>query len=149
MRYVPTTAAFGSAVPRSLWMTKSVQEWCCPSLGHPDVRVGEDAVDALRAVLNDFVHRRDLELGLDIKQLDPRERRVWEFRSYIGTPQLRVLGCFALPNTFVATATRVRDDLEPKRGPKWTRAINEAAYTFDKLIEDYPASADTFRELVR
>jgi len=150
VEYRPTTAPIASVVPRRILLKKDICPSVVPVGEHPDPRVSLDAVDALQAVLNQFIHRVDaMLLGLDMKRLDPQSERVWEFRSYLRDPQLRLLGCFALENIFLGTAFRVRPDLEEKRGPLWTRAIKEAGRGFDHLVVDYPASSSGFRELVR
>jgi hypothetical protein len=105
-------------------MTPETFAWCHPSeAGHSDVRISATAVLQLQDVLNTFALGEEVIEGLDLKRLDPPDQEVWEFRSYIARPFLRVFGTFALPRNFVALAHRVRDDLELRSGPRWNRAI--------------------------
>jgi hypothetical protein len=88
-------------------------------------------------VWGQFMDWRD---GIDIKRLDPHEKDVWEIKSHLKKPQLRVFGWFVLPKWFIATNYAVRDDLEPISGPKWNAAINAA----DNHRANLVGSADFF-----
>jgi hypothetical protein len=47
-----------------------------------------------------------------MRRLRPDERDIWEIKSHLKKPQLRVLGWFALPKWFVGVHCVLRDDLE-------------------------------------
>jgi hypothetical protein len=75
-----------------------------------------------------------MQLGEDIRRLCPEGTDVWEIKSHLGQPQLRVFGWFVLPKWFIAVQGFVRDDLEKGRGPKWDRAIEAAAQARGTLV---------------
>lgn len=76
----------------------------------------------------------DYRDGVDIRRLCPDERDIWEIKSHLKKPQLRVLGWFALPKLFVGVHPVVRDDLEKKKGPKWEAAITTADDARTELV---------------
>jgi hypothetical protein len=43
-----------------------------------------------------------MDWELDVKRLSPLETDVWEIRSHLAKPQLRLIGWFVLPKMFVA-----------------------------------------------
>jgi hypothetical protein len=114
--------------PRFLWMTPITFDWCFPQNAHPDARISDASLANLADQMNAFVWGQfmDWKDGIDIKRLEPHGRDIWEIKSYLKKPQLRVFGWFVLPKLFVATNCAVRDDLEPISGPKWNAAINLA-----------------------
>jgi hypothetical protein len=112
--------------PRRLWLTPDTAKWCFPAGPHPDGRIGDEALAHLHDQLNAFVWGDFMELGIDIRRLCPDETDVWEIKSHLKKPQLRLFGWFVLPKWFVAVHRAVRDDLEKKCGPKWDRAIATA-----------------------
>jgi hypothetical protein len=67
-----------------------------------------------------------MEYEVDIRRLCPDEVDVWEIKSHLKKPQLRVFGWFVLPKWFVAVHRAVRDDLEKASGPNWDHAIATA-----------------------
>ncbi len=145
-RYKPTVASTGSGL-RNLWMTPECLEWCCPSGGHPDTRITAESLVQLQDVLNAFALKKDLIKDIELKQLEPFDSEVWEFRSYAVMPYLRVFGSFVLPANFLAVVQRVRDDLEQRRGPKWDRAINETIRLRNQLLDGrLPATYAGFRQ---
>jgi len=113
---------------RYLWLTPAAFDWCFPDNAHPDGRISGESLAHLEAQMSAFVRGEfvDWKDGIDIKRLDPPERDIWEIRSHLKKPQLRLFGWFALPKWFVATNYALRDDLEPQRGPKWEAAIDFA-----------------------
>jgi hypothetical protein len=122
--------------PRQLWLTPETYAWCSPAGNHPDSRVTDDSLahlgDQLNAfVLGEFMDYRDC---IDIRRLCPDERDIWEIKSHLKKPQLRVLGWFVLPKLFVGVHPVVRDDLEKKRGPKWDAAIAIADHARTELV---------------
>jgi hypothetical protein len=75
-----------------------------------------------------------------MRRLCPEELDVWEIKSHLKKPQLRVFGWFALPKLFVATNYAVRDDLEDECGPKWNAAIQES----DQIRTEMVGSVDFY-----
>ena len=85
----------------------------------------------------------------DIKQLDPADAEVWEFRSYAAKPYLRLFGSFVLPSHFLAVNFRVRDDLEETQGPKWGQAIKETIERRNLIMPNPPCQCASFFEYLR
>jgi hypothetical protein len=112
--------------PRTLWLTADLRKWCLPVDAHPDGRITDRSLAHLLEQLNAFVRGSFMEYGTDIRRLDPIEKDIWEIKSHLVKPQLRMFGWFALPRMFVAIHAAVRDDLEKVSGPKWDRAIATA-----------------------
>jgi hypothetical protein len=104
----------------------------------------------MRDVLNHFALGGEVEQDLDLKQLKPFDKEVWEFRSYITKPYLRIFGGFALPRHFIAVGFRVRDDLEKRgSGPRWNKAISETVDRRNAELEgELPFEAQSFRKYV-
>jgi hypothetical protein len=75
-----------------------------------------------------------MEYGIDIRRLCPFQTDVWEIRSHLKKPQLRLIGWFVLPKMFVAVHRAVRDDLEKTRGPKWDQLIGTAEQARSALV---------------
>lgn len=122
--------------PRQLWLTPETYKWCQPPENHPDSRVTDDSLahlgDQLNAFrLGEFMDYRD---GIDIKRLSPDKRDIWEIKSHLKKPQLRIFGWFVLPKLFVAAHQALRDDLEKEKGPKWDAAIERTEELRTALI---------------
>lgn len=150
VRYVPTVPPVARGLRRSLLLSREAFLWCCPPGQHPDARITDECLADLQFVLNSFAFYHDMEPGLDVRHLEPKDNEVWEFRSYVKQPRLRLFGSFALPSVFVATDYRVRDDLEESRGPKWDAVINNTKDSISELFGEYlPFSAYSFREYFR
>jgi hypothetical protein len=81
-------------------------------------------------VLGDFMDYG----GVDMRRLCPDDKDIWEIKSHLKKPQLRVFGWFVLPKYFVAVHQVVRDDLEKKKGPKWDAAIATAEHARATLV---------------
>jgi hypothetical protein len=76
----------------------------------------------------------DYRDAIDIRRLCPHEKDIWEVKSHLKKPQLRVFGWFVLPKWFVGVHYAVRDDLEPAKGPKWDAAIARSEHIRAALI---------------
>lgn len=111
--------------------------------------MSDEALVQLQEVLNAFVFYEDMIKDLDMKQLEPPDWEVWEFRSYVIVPYLRLFGCFVVPSHFLAVNHRVRDDLEPHRGPKWDLAIDETIKRRNDLMSTPPCHLNSFGEYLR
>lgn len=122
---------------RTLWLTPDTEMWCQPPGDHPDNRIDDETLAVVGDQLNAFARGDFMEMKVDIKRLDPDTTDVWEIRSHLGRPQLRVFGFFAAPKVFVATHYANRDDLEPSRGPKWNAKIQEVANMRAQLVGQY------------
>jgi hypothetical protein len=85
--------------------------------------------------MNAFVWGEFLDFdGGDMRRLWFEERDIWEIKSHLKRPQLRLLGWFVLPKWFVGVHPVVRDDLEPKAGPKWEAAMTKAEQARAELV---------------
>jgi hypothetical protein len=128
VRYEPTIRRdFHPQGPRLLWLTPDAWKWCHPAGAHPDRRIRDESLAHLQDQLNAFVRGDFVEYEVDIRRLSPDESDIWEVRSHLKKPQLRLIGWFVLPKSFVAVDGAVRDDLEKTNGPKWERVIANAA----------------------
>jgi hypothetical protein len=137
MPYQPTVVrAPHPQGPRFLWLAPGVHQWCFPADTHPDTRITDESLAHLGDQFNAFVcgEFMDYKDGVDIRRLRPRERDIWEIRSHLKQPQLRVLGWFALPKLFVGTHNAVRDDLEESDGPKWEKIIDATDQMRTELV---------------
>jgi hypothetical protein len=121
---------------RFLWLTSETCQWCQPSGDHPDPRVTDASLAHLGDQLNAFLWGEfmDYKDGIDMRRLRPDERDIWEIKSHLKKPQLRVLGWFALPKWFVGVHCVLRDDLEETCGPKWDAAIAKAEHIRADLV---------------
>jgi hypothetical protein len=119
---------------RKLWLTPEANLWCSPPASHPDIRISDESLSALGDQFNAFVSGDFMGIGQDIKRLCPDTTDIWEIKSHMKKPQLRVLGWFALPTLFVATHCAVRDDLEDGKGPKWDAIIAKTADNRSELV---------------
>jgi hypothetical protein len=67
-----------------------------------------------------------MEYEVDMRRLCPQALDVWEIRSHVVKPQLRLFGWFVLPKLFVVVHGAVRDDLDEGGRITWERAIETA-----------------------
>jgi hypothetical protein len=149
IRYVPTVQVAGNR-PRTLWLTPEMHVLCRPAGAHPDPRVTDGPLVWFQNVLNAFVLRGpDMVKDVDLKQLDPPENEVWEFRSYAVKPYLRLFGSFVLPSHFLGVNFRVRDDLEESRGSRWNSALAETIERRNLLMPNPPYQGSRFSEYLR
>jgi hypothetical protein len=85
-------------------------------------RVGKLRADLERFVNGDIIEPKYLFL------LYRAEEGVWEIRSVLPDPSIRVLGCFAMRNVFVATNYVLREDLDGWQDRTW-KAVKRLAKT--------------------
>lgn len=148
--YKPTVAPPQRGYRRTLWLAPHAFQWCCPATDHPDARITDESIVDLQSVLNAFVFNRDMMQGLDMRHLEPKDDEVWEFRSYIHNPRLRLFGSFALPSIFVAVDYRLRSELEPRRGKKWNYAIKYTKNEIRDIFGEYlPYTGRSFSDYLR
>lgn len=135
MRYECTVRAH-EQLRRSLWLTPEAYQWCFPAPGgrHPE-GIKEDALAQARYKLNSFVLGRELEQKIDLWELRTDYKQVWEIRTTLSNPQLRLFGWFPQPNHFVVVHGKNRNDLEPKDGPKWEKAIQKVVSVRRDLMQ--------------
>lgn len=120
---------------RKLWLTPDTFKWCFPEEQHPDARITDKSLAHLGDQFNAFVAGEWIDYqGGDMRRLCPDTNDIWEIKSHLHKPQLRVFGWFVLPKYFVGTNCAVRDDLERKKGPKWDAAIEESIAIRSELI---------------
>lgn len=135
---------------RFLWLTPDTHAWCLLSGDHPDPRVTDESIAHLGDQLNAFVWGEFMDYdGVDMRRLCPQEKDIWEIKSHLKKPQLRVFGWFVLPKWFVATHRAVRGDLEETRGPKWHAIISKAEHARTTLVGSVDFYHDDPGEYVR
>jgi len=69
-----------------------------------------------------------------IKRLEQPPPEIWEIRITNPTPQIRVFGRFAEPDTFVATDMNTRDLLGRKGSHEWRRACADCQQEWQRLF---------------
>jgi hypothetical protein len=69
-----------------------------------------------------------------LEPLKPPPADVWEIRIVDPAPQLRVIGLFAAPDTFVVMDIHTRDNLDRFGSQAWRSAMKNAAYTWERLF---------------
>lgn len=109
--------------PRRLYLSRAAQDWCFPKGRHPD-RVSGASLAALHDQMNAFVAGHFIENEVDLKQLLPRNREVWEIRALLQ-PQLRAFGWFADRKCLIVTHGKRRDQLGERGSTQWERAIEQ------------------------
>ena len=140
-RLVP--ALPGTPVVRTMFASKEVNDLIT---GPWRDRKWEERCGSLRADLDRFITGGLITAAVDpfkggkqanIKQLDPYPDEVWEIRSRVPRPGIRVLGRFADTDVFVALTWWHR---EPLRGPgskEWRAAIVECRVKWRNLFLAY------------
>lgn len=92
---------------------------------------------ALRADLEYFVTSETID-GKYLFHLYPAADSVWEIRSVRDDPSIRVLGCFAEPDIFVATTYALRKDLEGWQSREWKTIKRRARAKWNAIFNPYP-----------
>lgn len=109
--------------------------WVDPPGKHPeDVR--NEALGYARELLNQFVLGKELIEGHDLKWLDPHDDEVWELRTYLNKPQLRLFGWFPAPNHFVVVHCKRRDALKTQL--QWDNALDRVIRKRSELMREVP-----------
>lgn len=81
--------------------------------------------------------------------LYPRRDKVWEIRSVMPKPQLRVFGFFAEKDTFIATNHEYRNNLGGFDSTHWRREKRRAVATWRNLFGSYdPMDSEDIGDLV-
>jgi hypothetical protein len=110
----------------------------------------EKALAQIGNQFNAFVLGQFMQEGTDMTWLCPHDQYIWEIRSFLNRPFLRIFGFFVLPKQFVAAHYKFRNELERKRGPKWDAAIAKTALIRDQLFGgELLFEGRTYNEYVR
>jgi hypothetical protein len=72
-----------------------------------------------------------------LKRLDAPPPEVWEIRVTNPTPQARILGRFAGPDTFIATGMYTRSFLGKKGSTGWTTASADCLSEWNKILPNF------------
>jgi len=94
----------------------------------------DEALAQIGSQFNAFALGEYIEECIDMTWLCPHDQRIWDIRSYLNRPFLRVFGFFVLPKLFVGAHCALRSDLEKKCGPKWEAAIARTISIRDQLF---------------
>ena len=116
---------------RELLALPSVHNW----LYQPDRKKSADYKRRVRAHLTHFVKGKDIDNRDHMKCLS---NDVFEFRVMFTKRRenTRIFGAFIIPDVFIATHWKMRNELEPSRGPRWDKAITKALGNFTHLFSD-------------
>lgn len=93
----------------------------------------EKRFDELFADLVSFLFARTIHPDY-LWQLSPPNLGVWEIRSHIDDPQIRVFGQFARKNVFIAMTMRYRSELGDIHDTNWTYEIRRARHCWQTLF---------------
>lgn len=152
-RLFPLEPAFrGEPVLRHLYMSAEVRAlvdgpW-------PSGMAGKRCAE-LRAELEAFVSGREIGICLvpfeagdaQMGLLDPASDGIWDFRSRHPKPGIRILGCFAAQNDFVALVPASRSvvtdfirlgPLGDRSSVEWKSTIRDASMLWTSLFQIYP-----------
>lgn len=68
-----------------------------------------------------------------IARVDPVHKEIWDIRSIDPKPGIRVLGCFAEVNVFVALVWDYRANLDGPGGPLWGAFVQQAEHMWNRF----------------
>lgn len=97
---------------------------------------------ALRADLEYFVTSERID-GKYLFHLYPAADSVWEIRSVRDDPSIRVLGCFATRDIFVATTYALRENLGGWQSREWKAIKRRARAKWNAIFNPYPPQSGT------
>lgn len=129
-RHVQEIPAPREGNERFIWLTVAAREW----YRNPGKEFRQASFAMAIQQMDAFIRGARLFEGEDVKHLEPKHREVWEIRTVLERPQIRLFGWFPCQMHFVFVHAKSRDDLELHRGPKWDRAINKVVTTRAELL---------------
>ena len=133
MLFTIRPAAAGSTSRRALFVSEEL--WNFLSTEHLDAEM-EDRVGYLLADLDTFADGTELHPRY-LFLLSPSREAVWEIRSTIPDPSIRVLGRFAAKEVFIATNYALRDDLEGWQSRPWRDVKVKSRTVWTNLFHTY------------
>ena len=134
----------GASTARTLFVSEEVRRVVVGPWSHDTegLRFGE-----LRAHLDVFTEGSLISIALDpfkkpkaayLAAIDPTADGVWDIRSLDPSPAIRVLGCFAETNVFVALVWDYRKNLGGPHSKEWRDLRERCKAEWRKLIPTYP-----------
>ncbi len=104
--------------------------------------VGAGAIEAAMArwVLGGRIYGNGRR-GLFLTRLKPPPPEIWEIRVTEHTPQARLFGRFAEPDTLIPTNLHTRGHLGKATSQAWAFAMASCARSWDRLFPNQPAFA--------
>ena len=105
--------------------------------GEQKDEITEERFGHLRGDLETFVTEADLYPRY-LFWLTPRTDYVWEIRSLAEKPTLRVLGCFAMRDVFIALTVEERSELGGWDSLSWKRAKRTTIQRWGSLLNIPP-----------
>jgi len=95
-----------------------------------------DRFDDLHADLVSFTTQRYIPPEM-IWLLKPKKHGVWEIRSHLDEPQIRVFGQFAQMDVFIGMTFDYRSDLGGIVDPLWSQQIRSVQHKWTSLFPGY------------
>lgn len=147
----------GDRVLRTLLISKEIEEEL-----DPDTWIDEELRNRYPQLLADFdryisgdtipvgMHPYDKDESAFMARIDPTERGVWSIRSVAPKPALRVLGCFAGIDIFVALKVYVRRDLGGPGDRRWDNARENTLSRWNNLFPGHaPLAGDDLNDFFK
>ncbi len=126
----------GGAVKRHMLVSKHLRD----AMDGPWRDAKEETrLSSLRGDLDAFVLGQRISIADDpydkpkntyMARVAPRESELWDIRSIDPRPSIRVLGCFAETDLFVALLWKFRLDLDGPNGPLWHDFVQRAEHAW-------------------
>lgn len=149
--FVLDPRARGEGIVRPIFLSEELQQVICDGPWRDQAEETRFAA-ILRTDLERFITGGRIRVSLlghghpteDMKRLSGTNE-VWEIKSERRTERgIRVFGCFAGKDVFIATHWHWRDDLEERAAGKWNkptnwpREIRRCKYKWRRLFPTYP-----------
>jgi hypothetical protein len=141
-RFEPTSR---QAPKRRVFLAKAAQADFDSHKSAVNIKCGQGHI---RAALTRWVNEQRVYQGF-LKPLKPPPRDIWEIRVTPPKNHVRLIGCFAVPNTLVLTKFYTRAHLGPYGSPAWKSAMGNCAHAWNSLFPSIaPFWAKTIAEYV-
>lgn len=145
MLYPLIPKAAGASPRRAMFVSEDL--WRVLSTEHHDEDM-EERLGILQADLELFVEGQPIDPKYLFLLYPPRDA-VWEIRSLRPTPSIRVLGCFAMKDVFIATNMELREKLGGWQSRQWKAVKRSARTRWGHLFHPYtPVSSTNIHDLV-
>jgi hypothetical protein len=144
----------GEPVERTMFVSQEVYG----AISGPWVLSDTYQMAMLRANLDMFTQGKIISIAEDpyqkpkstyMARVDPPEDEVWDIRSRDPKPGIRVLGCFAETDTFIALVWGTRKSLGGPRSREWRNLVESCKAEWRKLFHPYqPHTGSTISDYV-